>query len=325
MNDRLLCYNSSLNFTLKQVINSVDDLIYNMQSLKQFQYNIDCIQSMKDKAQIQMNMAALALLRVFLLDEPEVGIILFRNLIRRFHQLSNEKIVKYCEGIKKSEEEDSKQRNGTDFALKRYKYIQKRDFFVYEWNFDFHNHPDITDWHTACASYRNAIMKNEFTLWDWDLVKDIHKGISSSRSELGISQLLYNRGFIAQLGIDNIENVFDGLQEITGNSLPKKLIDCVKRDYESYKPMLYSYLSLSKDFIIQRQDELDWTVLQRNPRIQWDLELINMLLKKIRNTVCETKRYSALQGTQAMYAAIENLLNDEVLNDIKKLYDIQNY
>lgn len=322
MNNRLLCYNNSLNFTLKQVINSVDDLIYNMQSLKQFQYNIDCIQSMKDKAQIQMNMTALALLRSFLLNEPEVGIILFCNLIRRFHQLSDEKIIKYCERIKKSEEEDNKQRSGTDFVLNGCRYIKKRDFFIYDWNHDFHNHPDITDWHAASASYRDAIMKNEFTLWDWDLVKDIYRGIKSSNRGLGISQLLYNRGFIAQLGMDNIEKVFDGLQEITGNSLPKKLTDCIKRDYESYKPMLYSYLSLSKDFIIQRQNELDWTVLQRNPRIQWNLELINMLLKKIRSTVCETKWDSALQGTQAMYAAIENLLNDEILNDIEKLYDI---
>lgn len=85
---------------------------------------------------------------------------------------------------------------------------------------------------------------------------------------------------------------------------------------------LYSYLSLSKEFIIQYQDDLNWTVLQRNPRIQWDLELVNMLLKKIKNTVCETEWYNALQGIHAIYVAIKELLNDELLSDIEKLYDI---
>ena len=131
-----------------------------------------------------------------------------------------------------------------------------------------------------------------------------------------------NRGFLAQLGMSNIENIFDNLQEITGTPLSKELKDNIKQVYELCRFELYSYLSLSNDFIILHQDELDWTVLSRNPRIQWNLDLISLLLKKIKSTVSESEWNEALQGSCTMYAAIEKLLNDDILSDIEKLYDI---
>ena len=83
---------------------------------------------------------------------------------------------------------------------------------------------------------------------------------------------------------------------------------------------LYSYLPISKDFILQHQDELDWKVMQKNPRIQWDWELINLYLRKVKETVSEDKWGEYLLGSKAMYAAVENYLNDDILTDIEKLY-----
>ena len=85
---------------------------------------------------------------------------------------------------------------------------------------------------------------------------------------------------------------------------------------------LYSYLPINKDFILQNQNKLDWKILQKNPRIQWDWELLNLYLRKIKETVSEDKQAEYLLGSKAMYAAIENYLNDDILSDIEKLYNI---
>ena len=95
MDNTILLYNNALNLNLKQAMNDANDVLYNMQSLKQFQWNLDQIQKMKDGAQMQVNMAALALWRNFILDEGNVGIILFRNLVRKYYSLSDDGIVKY--------------------------------------------------------------------------------------------------------------------------------------------------------------------------------------------------------------------------------------
>ena len=83
---------------------------------------------------------------------------------------------------------------------------------------------------------------------------------------------------------------------------------------------LHSYLPISKEFILQHQNELDWKVMQKNPRIQWDWELINLYLRKVKDTVSEDKWREYLLGSKAMYTAVENYLNDDILTDIEKLY-----
>ena len=95
MDNTLLLYNNALSLNLKQAMNNVNDVLYNMQSLKQFQWRIDQIQKMKDGAQIQVNMAVLALWRNFVLDEGLVGARLLRNLVRNYYPLNDEEIVKY--------------------------------------------------------------------------------------------------------------------------------------------------------------------------------------------------------------------------------------
>ena len=54
-------YNNSLNFSLKQTVNNINDLIFNIQSLKTTR-EILMILGLKEEAQLQVNMACLALL-----------------------------------------------------------------------------------------------------------------------------------------------------------------------------------------------------------------------------------------------------------------------
>ena len=95
MDNTILLYNNALNLNLKQAMNDTNDVLYNMQSLKQFQWNINQIQKMKDGAQMQVNMAALALWRNFVLNEGYNGFWLLHNLIRKYYPLNDEQISKY--------------------------------------------------------------------------------------------------------------------------------------------------------------------------------------------------------------------------------------
>lgn len=196
-------------------------------------------------------------------------------------------------------------------------YVAQCSFYI-----DFHQASDKF----LCIN-SEYLAKNEFIIWDWEFVERIVNLEDRWGDDCCckvMKSLLNNTGFFAQMGVEKIDETLIKLQNIAGT---RYMIteDIKRRIIEKYEVMgvaLYSYLSLSKEFIILHQDDLNWTVLQRNPRIQWDLELVNMLLKKIKNTVCETEWYNALQGTHAIYVAIKELLNDELLSDIEKLYDI---
>lgn len=95
MENTILIYNNSLNFNLKKTMNNANDLLYNIQNLKQLQWDIDNIQRLKDVGQMQVNMASLAMLRNFILDEAVVGVILFRNIIRKYYPLNDRQITVY--------------------------------------------------------------------------------------------------------------------------------------------------------------------------------------------------------------------------------------
>lgn len=47
-----------------------------------------------------------------------------------------------------------------------------------------------------------------------------------------------------------------------------------------------------------------------------------MYLRKVKKTVSEDKRNEYLLGSKAMYEAVGDYLNDKILSDIEKLYDI---
>ena len=95
MENAILIYNNSLNFNLKKTMNNTNDLLYNIQNLKQLQWDIDNIQRLKDVGQMQVNMASLAMLRNLVLDETGVGIMLFSNIIRKYYPLNDRQITVY--------------------------------------------------------------------------------------------------------------------------------------------------------------------------------------------------------------------------------------
>lgn len=55
------------------------------------------------------------------------------------------------------------------------------------------------------------LVKNEFTKWSWDLVKEI---IDKEGPYSRLSYLLQNNGFFAQMGIGNIVETLTRLQEL---------------------------------------------------------------------------------------------------------------
>lgn len=350
MKNTILLYNNALNLNLKQAMNDANDVLYNMQSLKQFQWNIDQIQKMKDGAQMQVNMASLALWRNFVLDEGNVGIILFRNLVRKYYPLNDDGIVKYetFSGWKNGYKWlyitnlNIIKQKGEYFSIEgaqyRVDYSSKRintkdvlelwDFFYdatafdeisyFEtWSYGVCKYSCYIDFLNTSSNYGyEDLSLNKFTNWSWQLVQllDGHQ----------IKKLLQNDGFFAQMGINNFRETLNHLQEIVGSSfeITEDMKNEVVARLEQKGIALHSYLPMTKDFIIQHQDELDWKVIQKNPRIQWDWELINLYLRKVKETVSEDKRNEYLLGSKAMYEAVEGYLNDGILNDIEKLYGI---
>lgn len=354
MDNTILLYNNALNLNLKQAMNDTNDVLYNMQSLKQFQWNINQIQKMKDGAQMQVNMAALALWRNFVLGEGSIGITLFRNIVRKYYSLKDSDIIKYetfrewinnkkqwfyitnLNVIKRKGEcfsiegvsvpycidYDSRRiRNVKDIpelkdvfydamAFNDISYFERCSAYVYQYScyIDFLKEADRPNF--------IYVVQNEFTTWSWNLVN-----LLNGRQ---INKLLQNDGFFAQMGINNIRETLNHLQEIVGTSfeITEEMKNEVIARLEQKGIALYSYLPMTKEFIFQHQDELDWKVIQKNPRIQWDWELINLYLRKVKETVSEDRRNEYLLGSKAMYEAVEGYLNDEILSDIEKLYDI---
>lgn len=350
-NNTILLYNNALNLNLKQTMNDANDVLYNMQSLKQFQWNISQIQKMKDGAQIQINMAALALWRNFVLDEDSVGKILFRNLIRKYYNLSDEQIVKYenfwedkfewkyltnLQVIKRKGEyfkidreykiDNNNERISLHNPLVKHlalmdlfydinsfeeiSYAQNWPFYIYQYSYNL-------DTSNSCKYVgQNYLAKNVFIEWNGKLVKLLQGD--------AIKDLLQNDGFFAQMGINNVRDTLEHLQEFVGSSfeITEEMKNEVIARLEQKGIALYSYLPISKEFIFQHQKELDWAVMQKNPRIQWDWELINLYLRKVKETISEDKWPQYLLGSKAMYEFVGNYLNDEILNDIEKLYNI---
>lgn len=350
MDNTVLLYNNALNLNLKQTMNNVNDVLYNMQSLKQFQWNIDQIQKMKDGAQMQVNLAALALWRNFILDEGWVGARLLRNLVRKYFPLNDDEIVKY-ETFRGWYYHESWyyitnlnviKRKGTYFSIEDRNYriesnnkrinakdvLELWDFFYDATAFDeipyFKSWPGAVYKHSCYIDFQHApnyfshqgLASNRFTSWSWDLVTLMNGNQTRD--------LLQNDGFFAQMGVNNISETLTHLQDIVGSSyeITEEMKNEIITRLEQKGIALYSYLPISKEFIFQHQNELDWAVMQKNPRIQWDWELINLYLRKVKETTSEDKWPQYLLGSKAMYEFVGNYLNDEILSDIEKLYNI---
>lgn len=365
MDNTILHYNNTLNFSLKQNMENVNDLLYNLQNLKQLQNNISQIQTLKDKLQMQTNMASLALLRSCILDEGYVGITLFRNLIRSYYPLNDEQISKYENILEHHQFNITNinvlKRKGPEFVcneqiyrLRPYKNsaylakphdniireinsIKELEIFVAQENrqsttkaiywkdffYALNRHINLSNDNILLELERrdiNFLIQNEGIVWNWEIVINIKEHFKA----VEWYRLIENESFIAQMGINDIEDTIKKLQTIIGIefSVDEKAELLLK--YNKMGIKLYSYLPLlPKNYIVEHQNELDWNVLASNPNIQWDLEMINLLLRKCKSDVSESEWDILLcDPSYAMYQAIEPYINDELLSDIEKLYGL---
>ncbi len=318
MDNTIILCNNTLNFSLKKNMNNISDLLYNLQNLKQLQNNISQIQTLKDKFQMQTNMASLALLRNYILDEGYVGTTLFRNLVRSFYPLNDEQILKYENVLEHHQYNITNinvlKRKGSEFVCNEQMYrlrpyqnssyiarphhniireigsINELEMFVAQedrtskakavyWKdffYAFNRHIDLSNDNILLEVDRrniNFLIQNEEIIWNWEIVKKINEQFKA----VGWYHLLDNEGFIAQMGINNIEDTIKQIQTITEIELTENEKMKILTKYNNMGIKLYSYSSLlSKDFIVERQNDLDWNILISNPNIQWDLELIKV-------------------------------------------------
>ena len=344
MENTILMYNNSLNFSLKQTINNINDLIFNIQSLKQLQINIDEIQNLKDGAQLQVNMACLALLRHYILDEYGVGVILFRNLIRKYYPLSDEQILKYENVIYKEIHRTVDNGKVTIdphewYYITNYNVFRRKgkEFSVENKLYKLRHKCFSTTGKTYRSTYSSLVSEmlhlNElFSVFETrECCRDAHSFFTSNYNVdfHSVPQIccasLANNGFFAQLAIENITKTLTQLQNVVGTEylITQDVWNSVVEKYEKMGIGLYAYSnSISKEFIIEHQNELDWLVLQRNPYVQWDLELINLFLKKYVKSIPGSEWDKHLDGSRAIYSAVKDLLNDSILRDIEKLYEL---
>ena len=299
---------------------------------------------------------------IYILDVEKVGVKLLHNLLRKYYPLNNRQILKYETCLYSGETKkkvvnahlciDSRewryitnlhvlQRKGEDFSMnnilfkrvhKCYRttvnsyttYTGEQDLFFDSLNKRWRYIYEI-DFMSEKQSIPIDLVNNHFIKWNWNLIKRIYLTDKKDfLSDSFIGDILQNDGFFAQMGINSIEETLDHLQSVIGTSfeITEEMRSDVVARLKQKGLALYSYLPINKDFILQHQNKLDWKILQKNPRIQWDWELLNLYLRKIKETVSEDKQAEYLLGSKAMYAAIENYLNDDILSDIEKLYNI---
>lgn len=183
----------------------------------------------------------------------------------------------------------------------------KKEIENYRWNYVEGKSYPCNETRSLILHYLVSNIKNAERSFDW------------------LENLLDNNGFFSQLGTENIAKTLTQLQDVVGTEylITQDVWNSVVEKYEKMGIGLYAYSnSISKEFIIKHQNELDWLVLQRNPYVQWDLELINLFLKKYVKSIPESEWDKHLDGSRAIYSAIKDLLNDSILRDIEKLYEL---
>lgn len=155
---------------IKSQIKCVSDLEYNNKTLERFQMYINNMQELKDSVQIQMDTLSLSLLRKYILEHPK-GINLFNKLIVLNKEANN-----------------------------NIEYDDKNDSM---------KDPRLTYSTKDGAIFRNELKKKMFIRWTWDLVKLIHEHSNyNNKWESLLQVILDNKGFVAQMGIDNVEKTF---------------------------------------------------------------------------------------------------------------------
>ena len=357
--ERSLAISKIVDCYLNTQVNNLFDLAENMKALNNFQVKIDELQDMKDAAQIEYNGLALILLRKYVMEEM-FGKQLMRNLIRQYYDLNDEQIIKYekcvsfqshrlnqvngyfiTNGLVVDRKGDSFELDGNKYRLyyddsyggyhsdilRNYKGMIGRSGSSFESNVNI-GYDDIIKYSIFGARFFRRgkgpiVLKNPFIRWDDQRILEY----ISSRS-IALNSLLENKGYIAWQGIDNIEQTLLHIQQLNNKNRTEEdrgyiTDEVIKEKVEYYMNHiyeLYSYLPLQESFVLEHQNELDWEVMELNPRIEWTFPLVQLILRK-HAQLPEPEQLKGLKGNQGMFDKLfKPILNDDIIRDLEKLY-----
>ena len=347
--DKSLAISKIVDCYLNTQVNNLFDLAENMKALNNFQVKIDELQEMKDAAQLEYNGLALILLRKYVMEE-KFGKQLMRNLIRQYYDLNDEQIPKYetcsirIEGKIKYYITNPLvyKRKGKTFNAGRWndyynvEYSNGEKSYVHEDMFrnsleffrSLKYNPNSVGCYLSLSidekkAYMPFLLKNLYV--DWSNAEIRHEIEITS---VNLSLLLNNWGYIAWQGIDNIKQTILHIQQLNNKNCAKEdkgyitdenVQTCVEYCMHNIYG-LYSYLPLQKSFVIEHQDKLDWQAMELNPRIEWTLPLVQLLLKK-HAQLPEPEQSKGLKGNQNMFDKLfKSILNDDIIRDLEKLY-----
>lgn len=348
--DKSLAISKIVDCYLNTQVNNLFDLAENMKALNNFQVKIDELQEMKDAAQLEYNGLALILLRKYVMEE-KFGKQLMRNLIRQYYDLNDEQIVKYenCRVPKtdtyhkyyitnplvRERKGDSFWAKGNDYCVK-FKDQQGKQIYVHEDMYrnsliflrSIKYNPNANDLFLTLSmddkmKWMPGLLKNEYQDWSSAGIKR-----EIETTSVSLFPLLDNWGYIAWQGIDNIEQTLLHIQQLNNKNYKEGdevyITDAHVSVYTNYYAeniyKLYSYLPLQESFVLEHQDELDWNVMELNPRIEWTFPLVQLMLRK-HAQLPEPEQSKGLKGNQGMSDKLfKPILNDNIIRDLEKLY-----
>ena len=332
-------------------VNDLFDLAENMKALNNFQVKINELQDMKNATQIEHNGLVLILLRKYVMEE-KFGKQLMRNLIRQYYDLNDEQILKYedCAVGKYNRyfitNPSVYVRKGIHFRCDNHEYFLSPP--CCNIHNDFRRNCIINKYKTEKGVgyfmtslslnpnadsfehlHKNELIKNSYIDWSkWNIDNFIEMDDS-----IVLYPLLDNCGYIAWQGLDNIEQTIRHIQQLNNKYLTETKKDYITDGdvekkaeyYTNHIYELYSYLPLQESFVIEHQDELDWQVMELNPRIEWTFPLVQLLLRKHAQLPepeqSKGLKGNRLKGNQSMFDKLfKPILNDDIISDLEKLY-----
>ena len=348
--DKSLAISKIIDCYLNTQVNNLFDLAENMKALNNFQVKIDELQEMKDVAQLEYNGLALILLRKYVMGE-KFGKQLMRNLIRQYYDLNDEQIPKYekcsirVEGtikyyitnplVCKRKGKTFKAGKWNDHYNVEYSNGEKLSYVhedMFRNSLEFFRSLKYNPNSVGCylsfsmdekKAYMPFLLRNLYA--DWSNA-EIKREIETT--SVSLFSLLSNWGYIAWQGIDNIEQTLLHIQQLNNQNykegekgyITDAYVSVYANHYAESIYTLYSYLPLQESFVLEHQDELDWEVMELNPRIEWTFPLVQLMLRK-HAQLPEPEQPKGLKGNQGMFDKLfKPILNNDIIRDLEKLY-----
>lgn len=325
-------------------IGGFDDFINDVSRLKSLQLRMKDYQRYMEDIKIEQDSTSLMLIRKYIMQES-LGKDYFRRLVRKYYPLEDDRIIQYETSkingnLYKITNVSVLNRKGNDFVLDSRRYrtsYRVKDMYLFD-NIDLAKEidPKSNMCKAVCGNNRHVkyedisvekklsinddniskyeadYLKNPFVDWksDFDIRPSCYR------------QLLDNKGYIAQQGVEDIESTIRLMQERSNAEISNEIAQVYIDKYQKNQYELYSYLPLKESFIITNKDYLNWKVLDENPYLEWTFPLIRILLLKF-DEMPEPFKINSPTGNSSLYnKLLAPILNKEVLLDIEKLYGL---